>query len=88
MQILTSRLEKPVSVGRGKAGVYQKYINSIPPLITAGDSETDIYMLNLTHKNGISIWVGDNKHKEMEIKKGIKYPQNLLYLERFSWNKQ
>lgn len=84
MQILTSRLEKPVPVGRGKAGVYQKYINSIPPLITAGDSETDIYMLNLTHKNGISIWVGDNKHKEMEIKKGIKYPQNLLYLERFS----
>jgi phosphoserine phosphatase len=83
IQLLTSRLEKPVSVGRGKAQVYHKYIGPISPLITAGDSKTDIDMLNLTDKCGISIWVGDNKNQAEMIKKCLKYPDNLVYLERF-----
>jgi phosphoserine phosphatase len=87
-QILTSRLEKPVPVGRGKAQVYHKCIDSIPPLITAGDSETDINMLNLTHKNGLSIWVGDNQTRFLVMKQRIGHPQNSFYLERFIKNKQ
>jgi len=81
-QVLTSKLEKPVSVDRGKIEVYHKWFGSIPPLITAGDSETDISMLNLVDKTGLSIWVGNDQTKYESIKKKMKYPKTLYSLNR------
>jgi phosphoserine phosphatase len=85
--VLTSRLEKPISVGRGKAEVYHQYIHSIPPLITAGDSETDIEMLNLTDKSGISIWVGNDQKQYEKMKKKARFSGFFFFLNQPSSQK-
>ncbi|MCI0470761.1 MAG: haloacid dehalogenase-like hydrolase [Candidatus Aminicenantes bacterium] len=80
--ILDDVLEPPVPVGDGKAALYARYISAAPPLLAAGDSETDIPMLNLTDPRGLTIWVGTDREKFESIKEKIKYPQNLFFFQR------
>lgn len=53
-EIYTNQIVMPTTVIEGKADVYHSLFDE-KPLITAGDSLNDIYMLNLTHNNGFSI---------------------------------
>lgn len=57
---LTEELLEPLSIGEGKVDVYRKYIGTVDPLITGGDSPLDVPMLQLTDPRGLSLWVGED----------------------------
>jgi hypothetical protein len=59
--VLTARLKKPIPYGIGKARLYKQHISEFPPLITAGDSRSDLHLLRLTHPDGLAIWRGKNR---------------------------
>lgn len=80
--ILGDTLVPPVTVSGGKAELYKKHISSTPPLITAGDSETDIPMLNLAGRPGLVIWVGTDEKRYESIKQEIEYPDSLIFFRR------
>jgi phosphoserine phosphatase len=54
--ILTGRLCQPVPWARGKAELYHRLCPGIAPLITGGDSRSDLFLLDLTHPQGLAIW--------------------------------
>jgi phosphoserine phosphatase len=80
--VLGDTLTPPVTIAGGKADLYKKYISATPPLIAAGDSETDIPMLNLTGSSGLVIWVGTDEKRYESIKERIEYPGNLFFFQR------
>ncbi len=82
VDILSHRLEEPLPITDGKAHVYFNHIAHDPPLITGGDSDTDIYLMNLTHPQGISIWRGDSGEKFQYIVQNINHP-GCLYTTNF-----
>jgi len=83
-EILTAELIPPVTVVQGKVEAYHRYIGMTAPLISGGDSLTDIPMLNLTHPQGTIIWVGENEKGLMEIESSIRHPQRLFFLKRLA----
>lgn len=85
--VLGSELEPPVPVDEGKVEVYRKYAGSIQPLLTAGNSETDIPMLNLAASSSLIIWVGTDAARFEAIKPKINHPENLYYLRRSTGNR-
>jgi len=82
IKVLSETLERPVTVEEGKAELYKKAIGSTPPLIAAGDSTTDIPMLNLTGIPGLVIWVGTDEKQFGAIQERIKHPENLYFFQR------
>jgi phosphoserine phosphatase len=81
-EVLGNEIEEPGTVGEGKALTYWKFIGHIPPLITAGDSTTDLPILKLTHHLGLCIWVGKDKKVYEHIKKECNHPQTTFFLFR------
>ena len=59
--ILTDDLLEPIPIDSGKVEVYRKFMGSVDPVITAGDSVLDIPMLQMTDPRGLSIWVGEER---------------------------
>lgn len=51
-------LKEPVPIGRGKVSKYFDSIGKHAPLVTAGDSELDLPLLELTDPNGLILWAG------------------------------
>ena len=80
--VISDQLEEPVTVGEGKANTYRKYIGSVPPLITAGDSTTDIQIFNLSDPQGLIIWVGKNEDKLEWVKQNVVHPEIVYFLKR------
>lgn len=80
--VLRDRLEEPITVGDGKAEVYRKFAGSAAPLITAGDSTTDIPVLALTDPGGLIIWVGKDMEKLKIVEQKISHPGNIYFLKR------
>jgi len=73
----------PITVADGKIDAYRALAGNTSPLITAGDSITDLNILNLTHPSGLIIWVDDgNTEKRPEIIQKIAHPGNLYFLKR------
>lgn len=66
LQIITPQLIEPLPYADGKGKVYSEFISDMAPLITAGDSISDIPLLKMTDENGLILWLGDsdviNKH--------------------------
>lgn len=81
-EVLDGGIEGPVTVEEGKVEVYRENIGSNPPLITAGDSKTDIMMLNLVDPHGLIIWVGDDEKMVEKIKQEINFPDLIYFLKR------
>lgn len=81
-KIIGDEIDGPVTVVEGKVEVYKKNIDSTPPVISGGDSTTDIKMLNLTDLNGLIIWVGEDENKLASIKKEIIHPEIVYFLKR------
>ncbi len=81
--VLTGILQEPIPWARGKAEVYARHAGQALPLITGGDSETDFFLLNLTHPLGLAIWAGKNQNRIKSLQKKLDYPRNLysLYTE-------
>ncbi len=81
IKILNSEFEEPIPIEAGKVRVYKKFIGSISPLITAGDSLLDIPMLNLTNRNGIIIWVGKDDEQYQVVSQNIVNSKNLYFCD-------
>jgi len=81
-RILSDKIIEPLTVSTGKAFIYNDRISKVKPLITAGDSETDIYLLNLVDSRGFSLWVGDDLKRYETIRKKSKVPDRFFYLRR------
>ncbi len=58
-ELLTGLLKEPAPVNVGKAELYRLFISEDMPLITAGDSELDLPMLDLIEGGGIVLWRGE-----------------------------
>lgn len=56
--ILDDRFDGPITVTNGKVDAYRLLAGDTVPMITAGDSPTDSYILSLTAPNGLIIWRG------------------------------
>ncbi len=80
--ILAAELEEPLTVAEGKAAAYKKYIGDNAPLITAGDSTSDLQILNLTDPNGLIIWVGETDRQMEWLKHNTADKQNIYFLKR------
>lgn len=81
-KIIGDEIDGPVTVVEGKVEVYTKNSGSNPPIISGGNSNTDIMMLNLTDPNGLIIWVGEDENKLTSIKKNITHPEIVYFLKR------
>lgn len=80
--VLGDKILEPVTVTQGKVDAYREFIGTVPPLITGGDSSTDIPMLNLTHPEGLVIWVGKNESDYESVKQRFQYPDSVYFLKR------
>ncbi len=78
--VLTDQLKEPLPITEGKAEIYRQHIGPEPPLITAGDSDTDIYLLNLTHPQGLAIWRG-SQQKFPIVRQQMHHPHCLYPLD-------
>ncbi len=81
-EIIGDDINGPVTAAEGKVEVYKKNIGSISPIISGGDSTTDIMMLNLTDSNGLIIWVGEDENKLASIQEDITHPEMVYFLKR------
>jgi len=66
----------------GKVDAYREFIGTEPPLITGGDSTSDIPMLNLTHPRGLVIWVGESENDFESVKQQLLCPETAFFLKR------
>lgn len=80
--VLSAEIVKPWTVGQGKADSYHHYIGSTPPLITAGDSTTDLPILDLTDANGLIVWVGGDEKKWQYVQEKLSRPQLAYWLQK------
>lgn len=70
-EVYTDEIHLPTSVIEGKAIVYNSLFEH-KPLITAGDSINDLYLLNLTQNEGITILCNKTHDKIEYIKSHLK----------------
>ena len=80
--VLGNKIDGPVTVGEGKAETYRRYVGTIPPLLTAGDSTTDFEVLNLVDPQGLCIWVRDDEKQYEGIKQKLNHPSTAYFLYR------
>lgn len=66
----SNKIELPTTVIEGKEIIYKEMFD-YPPILTAGDSMNDIFMLNLTHNNGVSLICNENIEKRQKIKQHL-----------------
>lgn len=85
--VLTAQVEKPWTVGQGKAVSYHHFVGSTPPLITAGDSTTDLPVLDLTDPNGLIVWVGGDEKKWQYVREQLTHPHCAWWLQRSQFDK-
>ncbi len=81
-RILTGKIKEPLTITIGKEDLYWDKISKIRPLITAGDSESDIHLLNLVNSNGFSLWVGNDIERYRVIREKSKIKEQFYYFER------
>lgn len=80
--ILGDEIDGPITVGEGKVEAYYRFIGVVPPLITAGDSTSDIQVLGLTSSQGLCIWAGDDEQEYESIKNLLPHPHTAYFLRR------
>ena len=79
---LSATLVKPFPIAAGKADVYHKYINTLPPLLTATDSLIDAPMLGLTDPIGLSLWVGKYRSEFKAVKERLGQLKRFCFVQR------
>jgi len=78
--VLTDKLEEPVTIGEGKVEAFKRFISSHPPLIAAGDSLSDVPMLNMVPPLGLTIWVCRPGTDPQSVLPQLTHPQTLFLL--------
>lgn len=79
--LLTAELQEPIPITDGKAEIYRMN-SSVPPLITAGNSDTDIYLINLVHPEGIPVWCNSDETTFPIMKEQVKSKANFTFMKR------
>lgn len=69
--IITENVLQPIPVLKGKADVYKEMFANAKPLITAGNTTADKYLLELTADSGIAIISGMKNSERELVKKSI-----------------
>lgn len=80
--VLTAEVAEPVTVGQGKVDAYRQLIGEEPPVFSAGDSDSDLEMLDLTRTDGLTILVTKTIEKFRALKDRLKPGLNIIHLER------
>lgn len=80
-EIFGNMIDGPVTVGEGKVEAYHRFIGPMPPLVTAGDSDSDLQILRLTLPWGLCIWAGENEKKYESIKNKLFHPHTAYLLK-------
>lgn len=83
--ILGDTINGPITVGEGKVEAYHRFIGTIPPLVTAGDSESDIQLLCLTSPRGFCIWAAEDEQGYESIK-NMLHPRPAYLLKKEMYN--
>jgi phosphoserine phosphatase len=78
--VLTGKLEEPVTIGEGKVEAFKRFISPNPPLIAAGDSLSDVPMLNMVPPAGLTIWVCRPGTDPAAITPHLTHPQTFFVL--------
>lgn len=78
--VLTDKLEEPVTIGEGKVEAFKRFISPNPPLIAAGDSLSDVPMLNMVPPFGLAIWVSRPGTDPAAITPHLTHPQPFFLL--------
>jgi phosphoserine phosphatase len=78
---ITSELVEPVPVGSGKAELFKLVSGSKDPLITGTDSRLDLPLLRLTHPQGLSLWVGDDRIDFNAVRENARAGQRFFFVE-------
>lgn len=81
-KVLGNSVEGPLTVEEGKIDAYRHLAGPVLPVITAGDSMTDIYLLNLVDPDGLVIWVYEDARTLETVKRQLKYPEILYFFKR------
>ncbi|GEM_PF-1671785 len=76
-EIFTPDLTLPIPYAQGKVELYQRELKDRAPLVSAGDSLSDIPLLNLTAREGIVIWAGEPSLLNRRPSP-FRYPGNVL----------
>ena len=63
---ISPELIEPVPIGAGKAEVFRHAAGAAVPLVTGTDSRLDLPLLQLTHPQGLSLWIGDD-HIDFDV---------------------
>lgn len=79
--VLTAEVREPVTVGPGKVEAYRKLIGTTPPLLSGGDSDSDLDMINLTANIGLGILVTSTRDKFATLSTLLKPDLPLFHLE-------
>ena len=76
--LLTSEIIEPVSCFYGKQDVFHEFISKNPPLITAGDSNNDLPLLELTSPKGTVLWMDKFEADEEKNNESFENAKNKL----------
>jgi phosphoserine phosphatase len=77
--VLEDWIDGPITVEEGKVEAYRQMVGKTPPLITGGDSTTDIPMLNLVHPEGLVLWVNNDPSGVETVNRAVS-PTPLIYI--------
>lgn len=75
------QLIEPVPIGPGKAELFKHVAGSALPLITGTDSRLDLPLLQLTHPQGLSLWVGEDHVDFDVVMQHARAGQQFFFLE-------
>jgi phosphoserine phosphatase len=81
-KVLGNNVEGPLTVEEEKIDAYRQLAGPVLPVITAGDSITDIYLLNLVDPEGLVIWVYEDARTLETVERQLKYPEILYFFKR------
>ncbi|MBN1196351.1 MAG: haloacid dehalogenase-like hydrolase [Candidatus Aminicenantes bacterium] len=75
--VFTTELSSPIPYGKGKVELFQQKLKDCLPLVSGGDSISDIPLLNLTPREGAVFWAG-NPGLLNRRPSPFRYPANVL----------
>lgn len=75
--VFTTELSPPVPYGKGKVDLFQQKWKDCLPLVSGGDSISDIPLLNLTPREGAVFWAGEPDLLNRRPSP-FRYPANVL----------
>jgi len=77
-KVFSVKLASPVPYGKGKVDLFRLKLKNCIPLVSGGDSISDIPLLNLTFRTGVVFWAGEPDLLN-QTPSPFRYPANVFY---------